>query len=64
LEIFELSKIAAIRTIEPFITAIFSFIILSIVSTENQIFGGILIVLGVIIISLSGGRIRRNLNGN
>jgi drug/metabolite transporter (DMT)-like permease len=53
LEVFEISKSMAIRTIEPFLTAIFSFFILSMIPTQNQIGGGVLIVLGIIILSLT-----------
>jgi len=55
LEVFEISKSMAIRTIEPFLTAIFSFLILSLIPTFNQILGGTMIVLGVIIMSLTKG---------
>jgi drug/metabolite transporter (DMT)-like permease len=53
LEVFDLSKSTVIRTSEPFLTAIFSFIILFLIPTYNQLFGGILVVMGVIILSLA-----------
>ena len=52
LEVFEVSKVAAIRTMEPFWTAIFSFAILALVPTANQLAGGVLIVIGVVTLSL------------
>jgi drug/metabolite transporter (DMT)-like permease len=53
LKVFEVSKAATIRTMEPFLTAIFSFIILALTPTANQILGGILIVIGVVTLSLT-----------
>jgi len=53
LEVFEMSKTATIRTIEPFLTAIFSFAILSFIPTANQLVGGALIVIGVVVLSLT-----------
>jgi len=53
LEVFEVSKAATIRTMEPFLTAIFSFIILALTPTVNQVVGGILIVIGVVTLSLT-----------
>jgi drug/metabolite transporter (DMT)-like permease len=53
LEVFEMSKTATIRTMEPFLTAIFSFIILALTPTVNQLVGGVLIVVGVVALSLT-----------
>lgn len=53
LEVYEVSKVASIRTAEPFLTAIFSFAILALSPTFNQFIGGILIVVGVITLSLT-----------
>ena len=53
LEIYAVSKTATIRTIEPFLTAIFSFAILALVPTVNQLIGGVLIVIGVATLSLT-----------
>jgi drug/metabolite transporter (DMT)-like permease len=53
LKVFELSKAATIRTMEPFLTAIFSFIILALAPTANQLVGGVLIVVGVVALSLT-----------
>jgi drug/metabolite transporter (DMT)-like permease len=53
LEVFEVSKVATIRTMEPFLTAIFSFAILALVPTVNQLAGGVLIVIGVVTLSLT-----------
>jgi drug/metabolite transporter (DMT)-like permease len=53
LEVFEVSKTATIRTMEPFLTAVFSFIILALTPTVNQVVGGILIVIGVVALSLT-----------
>ncbi len=55
LEVFEMSKSMAIRSIEPFLTAIYAFIILSLIPTLNQLLGGGLIVIGIIILSLTKG---------
>jgi drug/metabolite transporter (DMT)-like permease len=56
LQFFEVSKAAAIRTIEPFLTAVFSFVILTLTPTVNQLMGGIFIVIGVVTLSLSKER--------
>jgi len=56
LQVFEVSKAATIRTMEPFLTAIFSFIILALTPTANQLLGGALIVLGVVVLSLTKGK--------
>ena len=56
LKILELSRAATIRTMEPFLTAIFSFAILSLPPTANQLAGGALIVVGVVVLSLSKGK--------
>jgi drug/metabolite transporter (DMT)-like permease len=53
LEVFEVSKTATIRTMEPFLTAIFSFAILALTPTANQLVGGVLIVVGVVALSLT-----------
>jgi drug/metabolite transporter (DMT)-like permease len=53
LQVFEVSKAATIRTMEPFLTAIFSFAILALVPTANQLLGGALIVIGVVVLSLT-----------
>jgi len=53
LKVFEVSKAATIRTMEPFLTAIFSFAILALTPTANQLVGGILIVIGVVTLSLT-----------
>ncbi|MBN1245427.1 DMT family transporter [Candidatus Bathyarchaeota archaeon] len=53
LKVFEVSKAATIRTIEPFLTAIFSFAILASAPTANQLLGGALIVVGVVVLSLT-----------
>ena len=53
LEVFEVSKTATIRTMEPFLTAVFSFIILALEPTVNQLVGGVLIVVGVVALSLT-----------
>ena len=56
LQVFEVSKAATIRTMEPFLTAIFSFAILALTPTANQLLGGALIVLGVVTLSLTKGK--------
>jgi drug/metabolite transporter (DMT)-like permease len=53
LEVWEISKTAAIRSMEPFLTAVFSFAILALVPAVNQLIGGALLVTGVVILSLS-----------
>jgi drug/metabolite transporter (DMT)-like permease len=53
LKVFEVSKTATIRTMEPFLTAVFSFIILGLEPTVNQLVGGVLIVVGVVALSLT-----------
>jgi drug/metabolite transporter (DMT)-like permease len=54
LQVYAVSKTATIRTIEPFLTAIFSFIILALPTTVNQLLGGVMIVIGVATLSLAG----------
>jgi drug/metabolite transporter (DMT)-like permease len=56
LEVFEVSKTATVRTMEPFLTAIFSFAILALTPTANQLVGGALIVTGVVVLSLTKKR--------
>jgi drug/metabolite transporter (DMT)-like permease len=53
LKVFEVSKTATIRTMEPFLTAIFSFAILALTPKANQLLGGVLIVIGVVALSLA-----------
>ncbi len=53
LQVFEVSKSVVIRTADPFFTALFSFIFLSLTPTVNQLVGGVFIVIGVILISLA-----------
>jgi drug/metabolite transporter (DMT)-like permease len=53
LKIYEVSKTATIRTMEPFLTAIFSFAILALTPKANQLLGGVLIVVGVVVLSLA-----------
>jgi drug/metabolite transporter (DMT)-like permease len=48
LEIYDLSKVSALRTIEPFLTTIWAFLILSERPTTNQLIGGSLIVIGIV----------------
>jgi drug/metabolite transporter (DMT)-like permease len=56
LTFFEVSKAATIRTMEPFLTAIFSFAILALTPTANQLLGGALIVIGIVTLSLTKAR--------
>lgn len=56
LEKIKISSVMTIRTMEPFLTVVFSFFILSVSPTQNQILGGALIVIGVAILSLFRGR--------
>ncbi len=56
LQVFEVSKAATIRTVEPFLTAVFSFAILALAPTANQLAGGALIVIGVVVLSLTKGK--------
>jgi drug/metabolite transporter (DMT)-like permease len=53
LEVFEVSKTATVRTMEPFLTAVFSFVILALTPSANQLVGGVLIVIGVVVLSLA-----------
>jgi len=53
LKTFEISKVATIRTMEPFLTAIFSFAVLALAPTTNQLLGGALIVVGIVSLSLT-----------
>jgi drug/metabolite transporter (DMT)-like permease len=56
LEKIKISKVMTIRTIEPFLVVIFSFVILLTIPTINQLAGGSFIVIGIIIIVLTNGR--------
>ena len=56
LQVYAVSKTATIRTIEPFLTAIFSFVILALPTTVNQLVGGVMIVIGVATLSLTKGK--------
>ena len=56
LQVYAVSKTATIRTIEPFLTAIFSFVILALPTTVNQLAGGVMIVIGVATLSLTKGK--------
>jgi chloramphenicol-sensitive protein RarD len=55
LEKIKISKVMTLRTIEPFLVVIFSFVILLIIPTINQLIGGSIIVIGIIIIILTKG---------
>jgi drug/metabolite transporter (DMT)-like permease len=59
LEVWEISKTAAIRSMEPFLTAVFSFAILALLPKVNQLMGGALIVVGVVILSLTREKTRK-----
>jgi drug/metabolite transporter (DMT)-like permease len=50
----EVSKSTSIRSIEPFFTAVFALLLLGLVPTVHQLFGGALIVIGIIVISQAG----------
>jgi drug/metabolite transporter (DMT)-like permease len=56
LKVYPVSKTATIRTMEPFLTAVFSFVILALPTTANQLMGGVLIVIGVATLSLTKGK--------
>jgi len=56
LKIFEMSKAVTIRTMEPFLTAVFSFAVLALIPKANQLAGGVLIVIGVATLSLAKGK--------
>jgi len=56
LEKIKMTKCIVLRTVEPFLTIIFSFLILSIIPTVNQLLGGFLIIIGIIILSLYGNK--------
>ncbi len=52
LEKIKISKVISIRSVDPLFTTIFSFLILSIIPTANQLLGGILVIIGIVILSL------------
>jgi len=56
LQVFEVSKAATIRTMEPFLTTVFAFVILALTPTVNQLLGGALIVVGVVVLSVTKGK--------
>jgi drug/metabolite transporter (DMT)-like permease len=53
LEIYDISKVSAIRTIEPFLIIVWSFLILSQIPTTNQVIVGALIIIGIVSISIT-----------
>lgn len=54
LELWELSKVNVIRSMDPFVIVIFSFLILQHdIPASNQLVGGLIVVLGIIILALS-----------
>lgn len=57
LELIQVSKSISVKTSEPFLTALFSFLIFSTLLDLNQIVGGILIVAGILVLTL-GHRIK------
>ncbi len=63
LEVWEISKTATLRTMEPFLTAVFSFALLSLAPTVNQLFGGALIVIGVAALSFTREKPQRSATG-
>jgi drug/metabolite transporter (DMT)-like permease len=56
LSFYELSKATSVRSVEPFFAVIFALIFLSVAPTLPQLFGGTLIVVGIIILSLAAGK--------
>jgi len=52
-EVYDVSKVATIMTAQPFLTAVWAFFILALVPSVNQVLGGVLIVLGVVVLSLT-----------
>jgi drug/metabolite transporter (DMT)-like permease len=56
LKLYEISKAIAIRSSEPFFVAIFSLIFMATIPGLTQIIGGSLIVAGVILLSVAGGK--------
>jgi drug/metabolite transporter (DMT)-like permease len=53
LAVYDLSKVTTIMTTQSFFTAVWSFAILALVPNNNQLIGGVLIVIGVVILSLT-----------
>lgn len=53
LSLLEISKATVIRSVGPFMTAIYSFVMLSLIPTLTPLISGTIIVIGVIILSLS-----------
>jgi drug/metabolite transporter (DMT)-like permease len=54
--LYDVSKVATIMTAQPFMTAVWSFLILALVPSSNQILGGVLIFIGVGVLSLTKGK--------
>jgi uncharacterized membrane protein len=52
MEKIKMSKVMIIRTVEPFLIVIFSFALLMVSPTQNQLIGGSLIMIGIVILSL------------
>jgi len=53
LELIEVSRSSAITSMSPFFTAMYSFLILTLIPTFSELLGGILIIIGVVILSLT-----------
>lgn len=56
LELIEVSRSSAITSIGPFFTAAYSFLLLSLIPTSIELLGGVLIIVGIIILSLARGQ--------
>jgi uncharacterized membrane protein len=53
LQVYDLSKAIVVRTLEPFLTALWSLAFLTSLPNTVQLFGGILIITGVVTLTLS-----------
>lgn len=56
LQMAELSKLTLVKVLDPFLVVLFSFFILSDIPTQQQFFGGLFIVFGVIILIVARHR--------
>jgi drug/metabolite transporter (DMT)-like permease len=58
LQIYDVSKAIVVRTLEPFLTALWSFAFLSALPNTVQLFGGVLIITGVVTLALAKEKAR------
>ena len=56
LEIAELSKLSLVKVLDPFLVILFSFLILGDILTQQQFFGGLFVIFGIVILIIARHR--------